>query len=130
MTPQSDIDGDTVPDTLDPDNDGDSCSDLKELQTAPGSEIRGGRRDPMNRWDFFDPDGNRTVDLNDIFAVAYKYGADSNATGPGEPDGYDTRLDRSNPLPGAFLWALGPPNGTIDLSDIFAAAYQYGHSCS
>jgi hypothetical protein len=130
MSLESDVDGDTLPDALDLDNDGDGCSDVKELQTAVASEMRGGRRDPMSRWDFFDTDGNLTVDLTDIFNVAYKYGADSNTTGFGEPDGYDVRLDRSDPPPGAPFWAPGPPNGTIDLSDIFAVAYQYGHSCS
>jgi hypothetical protein len=105
------------------DDDADGCTDTQEL--AANAEL-GGLRDPLNPWDFFDTDGNKQIDLfYDIFGVAYAYG-----THTGEP-GYSTALDRSAQPPGAFVWEMGPPNGTIDLfTDIFGVAYQYGHHCT
>lgn len=126
----NDLDGDTVADPFDPDDDGDTCLDVMEMRHGRNSEASGGKRNPDNPWDFFDTDGSGTIDIDDIFNVAFKYGADADTTGFGEPDGYSTALDRSEQAPGAPFWATGPPDGIIDLStDIFAMASQYGHAC-
>ena len=114
------------------DLDGDGCASGKEQQTAVGSEATGGRRNYRNRWDFFDPNGDKTVDLlNDVFAVAGVFGADADSDPPGEPDGYNPLLDRSPPDPGMDPWDMQAPDGTIDLlTDIFGVAKQFGHNCS
>jgi hypothetical protein len=118
----ADTDGDTIPDVSDPDDDNDGCPDQKELQTAAGSELTGGRRDPRNRWDYFNPthDGQNRVD--DILAVVQHFGKNQ-----GDP-GYSTDYDRT--YVGPNLWNLGPPNGRIRVTDILAAVYQYHHDCS
>ena len=109
-----------------PDTDNDGCTDKAEIATSPGSEQFGGRRDPLDSWDFFDTDGNKQIDLiYDIFNVAGAFGLT-----PADA-GYSTALDRSAPSPGALPWAMGPPDGIIDLNtDIFGVAFQFGHDCS
>jgi acyl-homoserine lactone acylase PvdQ len=104
------------------DTDGDGCTDAQENGL---DEALGGRRNYLNEWDFYDIDGNELIDLfNDIFAVAEGFGQV-----PGD-GGYSTALDRSAAPPGADVWDMGPPNGTIDLFvDIFGVAYQFGHRC-
>jgi polyhydroxybutyrate depolymerase len=128
----SDIDGDTVPDLLDADNDNDGCLDSAELEQMPGSEATGGLRDANNPYDFYDTSGDKVVDLfTDIFAVADAFGADADTVGIGEPDVYDPALDRSAPDPGGPVWEMHAPDGVIDLfTDIFGVAYQFGHDCS
>ncbi|MEX2158554.1 MAG: flexitail domain-containing putative surface protein [Dehalococcoidia bacterium] len=115
--------GDASSDPCISDDDSDGCTDTQEL--GPDAEL-GGLRDPINPWDFFDTDGNKQIDLfYDIFGVAYAYGQET-----GDP-GYSTALDRSAAAPGAFVWEMGPPDGTIDLFiDIFGVAFQYGHDCT
>ncbi|MDZ4277743.1 MAG: flexitail domain-containing putative surface protein [Dehalococcoidia bacterium] len=105
------------------DTDLDGCSDKAELQSAAGSEVTGGRRDPMNPWDFYDTDNNQVVDLFiDIFGVAGQFG--STAQLP--------KLDRGAPLNGSKgAWNIHGPDKTIDLfNDIFGVANQFGHDCS
>ena len=130
--PLSDLDGDTVPDLYDDDNDNDGCTDAAEAQLAPGSEATGGRRNAKNPYDLYDTDGNKDIDLFiDIFAVAFAFGDDADSDPPGEPDGYDANLDRSAPLAGDDPWDMQAPDGVIDLfTDVFGVAYQYGHSCA
>ena len=130
--PLSDLDGDTVPDLYDDDNDNDGCTDAAEAQLAAGSEATGGLRNAKNPYDFYDTDGNEEIDLFiDIFGVAFAFGDDADSDPPGEPDGYDANLDRSAPLPGDDPWDMQGPDGVIDLfTDIFGVAYQYGHSCA
>lgn len=152
--PDSDADGlldqdelfSTDTERLIPDTDGDGCMDGAELGSDPAY---GGQRDPLNFWDFFDtPDdqGTRdgTVDLmKDLFGVLFRFGAeDGNGTAapnrdsdpsamPPPPPAYAPAFDRSPPPPGATLWELAPPDGTIDLfTDIFGMVAQYGHSCA
>jgi hypothetical protein len=104
------------------DSDGDGCTDAQELGT---NEELGGRRNPLNPYDFYDTDGNGTVDLFiDIFAVAGAYGALY-----GAPSGYDISLDRGPPY-GEDVWDLRGADGLIDLfTDIFGVAFQFGHTC-
>jgi len=109
------------------DTDGDGCSDGEELGAV---EMFGGRRDPMNPYDFYDIDGNGLIDLFiDIFGVAGIFGADADALPPGEPDGYLAGYDRGPPY--ANNWNLTGPDGLIDLfNDIFGVAFQFGHDCT
>jgi hypothetical protein len=125
----ADFDGDLLCDSVDIDDDNDGCTDEQELGL---NELTGGRRDPLNPYDFYDVDGNKQIDLFiDIFTVAYAYGDDADDTGPGEPDGYDASLDRSAAPIGMDVWDMGAPDGTIDLFiDIFGVAFQYGHHCT
>lgn len=103
------------------DTDGDGCSDGEELGPA---EMFGGRRDPMNGFDFYDINGDRAIDLFiDIFGVAGLFGASA----PGPP--YIASYDRGPPY--ANVWNITGPDGTIDLFiDIFGVAYQFGHDCT
>ncbi|MDZ4278011.1 MAG: flexitail domain-containing putative surface protein, partial [Dehalococcoidia bacterium] len=105
------------------DTDLDGCSDKAELQSALGSEVTGGRRDPLNPWDFYDTDNNQVVDLFiDIFGVAGQFG--STAQLP--------KLDRGPPINGSKgAWNIHGPDKTIDLfNDIFGVANQFGHDCT
>ncbi|MEX2159255.1 MAG: flexitail domain-containing putative surface protein, partial [Dehalococcoidia bacterium] len=115
--------------TTDPcmaDTDGDRCTDGAEVRVTPGSEETGGRRDPMNPWDFYDTDGSGAIDLfHDIFGVASRYGLK-----PADA-GYAASFDRSAAAAGQLTWEMGPPDGTIDLfTDIFGVTFQYGHHCT
>jgi hypothetical protein len=133
-----DDDGDGAPDEEekeygsnphDPDSDKDGCMDGEELNNEPN---HGGHRDPTNHWDFYDIDGNGTIDLFiDIFTVAEAYG-------PADGPDYVLDFDRSSPPDASEQpdpskrepWDMGPPNGAIDLfTDVFGSAKQFGHHC-
>ncbi len=106
------------------DTDGDGCPDVRERQTAIGSELTGGRRDPNNPWDHFDPEKVNTPHIQsaaDIVIVVQHYGLNA-----GDP-GYSTAFDRT--ALGPNLWNLGPPDGLIRAADILAAVKQFGHNC-
>ncbi|MDZ4279106.1 MAG: flexitail domain-containing putative surface protein, partial [Dehalococcoidia bacterium] len=113
------------------DLDHDGCT--YDEETGPDEGL-GGQRDPDNRWDFYDIDGNRTVDLfGDIFGVAFAFGQEL-----GGPD-YSPEKDRSLP-PTAKVepdpakrqpWDMRVPDGVIDLFvDVFGVALQFGHECT
>ncbi len=108
-----------------PDIDGDGCPDANELQTAVGSQTSGGRRDPYNRYDYFDPTQNGQNRVNDIVAVVNQYHNDDL---PGPID-YDSLTDRTG-APGGDAWDLTAPNGQQRVDDILAAVKQYHHDCS
>jgi hypothetical protein len=120
-----------------PDADSDGCSDAREEQTAAGSEVTGGRRDPNDFWDFFDtPDNSnvrdRAVTVADIGRVASRFGStgspgiDPLSAKPPAP-AYHTAFDRSPAI--GDPWDLGPPGGSITAGDIGATVAQFGHSC-
>ena len=110
--------GTFITDPLNADTDDDACPDAAELGA---DERQGGRRDPTNHWDYFNPtqDGKNRVD--DILAVVQRFGKDA-----GDP-AYDTRYDRTSIGPN--FWNLGPPDGKIRVPDILASIRQFGHDC-
>jgi hypothetical protein len=101
-----------------PDTDGDGCADGREV--GPDERL-GGRRDPTNPWDYFNPTGDGMTRVDDIVAVVGHYAKDL-----GNP-AYDTRYDRTYLGPDA--WDLGPPDGLIRVVEILAIVRQFGHDC-
>jgi hypothetical protein len=101
------------------DTDGDGCSDGHEVGN---NELLGGRRNPTNSYDYFNPshDGQNRVD--DILDVVHQYFIDS-----GNPN-YNPDTDRT--LVGPLAWNLGPPNGQQRVDDILNEVKQYYHDCS
>jgi acyl-homoserine-lactone acylase len=98
--------------------DGDGCSDSQEL--GP-DELLGGRRDPTNRWDYFNPTGDGENRVDDVLAVVDHY-----FLAEGEP-GYSDNYDRS--YVGPNDWNLGPPSGRVLVDDILHAVRAYFHDC-
>jgi hypothetical protein len=110
----------------DRDSDGDGCPDKRELaDTAGGVGTGGGLRDPMNRWDYFNPEKANTPQAQtvaDILYVVGKYGKNQgNAL-------YTIDADRTA-LIGGNTWNLGPPDGQQTVADILAAVKQYNQNC-
>lgn len=100
------------------DSDGDGCADGVEF--GPRA-IEGGRRDPTNPWDYFNPTGDGENRIDDLLIVlSHYYLAD------GDP-GYEERYDRSYLGPNA--WNLGPPDGQVRADDILHALRNFGHDC-
>jgi hypothetical protein len=138
--PDGDLEGDTITNAVDPDDDNDGCSDVAEQQTLPGSEATGGRRHPHNIWDFFDtpvgPSGTRdsVVSGGDIGGVVARFGTVGDLGGdpltPAPLPGYHTAFDRGGAIPGSNTWNLLPPNGSISGGDIAAVVAQFGHTCA
>ena len=133
-----DFDGDTLCDDVDDDDDNDGCLDLAELQTAPGSQMTGGGRDPLYYWDFMDmwvnKQKDRRVNIIDIGALVNRFGGAGDPGGdPLDPPqaltGYHVSADRSPPI-GLNLWNAGPPDGDINIIEIGLAVVQFGHNCS
>ncbi len=130
-------DGTPTP-TIDPsvDTDGDGCTDAQELGSDPGL---GGLRDPANFWDFFDtPDAanvrDKAINLVDIFRVANRFGATGDSgidplSAPLAAPAYHPAFDRGDQI-GDNLWNLGPADGAVALTDVFAIATQFGHTCA
>ena len=118
--------GTFMTDPLNADTDGDGCTDGAEVGA---DETRGGRRDPLNRYDFYDVNGDAQVDvLNDLLPVilAYLQGPlDFGGPGPN----YTTAKDRGA-LVGANSWNRAGPDGHIDvLNDLLPMIFQFGHDC-
>ncbi|MCH7511969.1 MAG: FG-GAP repeat protein, partial [Chloroflexi bacterium] len=150
-TPLPDKDGDTLPDAVEsntgvfvsltdtgtdpnnPDTDGDGCSDGEEL--APKSEAaRGGGRNPLYFWDFFDPTGNGAVGFTDFLALLLRNGAvgDPNIdplSEPPPPPAYHPRFDRGGQIPGGNLWEERPANGSIGFTDFLSLVRQQRATC-
>jgi hypothetical protein len=120
-------------DAVDPDDDNDRCGDVSEQQTAPGSEVIGGRRNYHNFWDFFDPTRDKAVSGIDFFALLERFGSKGNpAIDPLSPvpakPAYHTRFDRGTSA-GPDLWNLTAPNGSIGGTDFFSILAQFQHVC-
>jgi hypothetical protein len=104
------------------DSDGDGCPDQVELKNAQGS---GGLRDPLNRWDLFNPEKVNTPHkqtVSDILKVNAQYGINQ-----GNP-AYTIDTDRTVII-GGNVWTLGPPDGQQTVADTLAANKQYNHNC-
>jgi len=100
------------------DSDGDGCSDTEEMGT---DVTRGGRRDPTNLWDFYDVDGSKRVDSVDLLLVRTHF----NSGGPTPLA--DRKYDRSA---GNDNWAPGPPDNSIDATDVGLVRQSFGHDCT
>jgi len=101
------------------DTDGDGCTDQQE--NGP-DEYLGGRRNFLNRWDYFNPTRDKQNRIDDILAVVDHYAHDV-----GDPL-YDFQSDRT--FWGPNRWNLGPPDGKIRVDDILEAIGQYHHDCA
>ena len=124
------------------DTDQDGCSDGVEV--GP-NEIAGGRRDPLNFWDFAGQwtggMRNGTVTVGDLGAVVSRFGTVQDPvlteeeaiaqalTPPVAATGYHASADR-NGSAGPNPWNLLPPNGTITVGDLGVVAVQFGHTCA
>ena len=121
------------------DADKDGCSNVRESETSPGSQVFGGLRDPNKFWDFFDTPNlangrDRAITVVDIFNIVERFGSTGNplidplSVPPFAPD-YHTAFDRSPPDPGGAEWNLQAADGVIAVGDIFSAVAQFGHTC-
>ena len=113
------------------DFDGDGCVNSVETQTDQDSEVSGGLRDWTNKWDFFDVNGDHTIDVpNDLLPVILAY-----QQGPNDPGGpgplYSEAKDRGPAIAGAqFAWQRTAPDGSIDVpNDLLPIILQYFHDC-
>lgn len=104
------------------DSDDDGCDDAQEQGLSPDA---GGRRDPLDPWDFYDVTSNGAIDLSDTLAVLGKFGLQ-----PGNA-GYDAAFDRvrGDPDPWRTTAATGAHAG-IDLEDALANLASFGHTCA
>jgi hypothetical protein len=104
--------------------DGDQCTTREELGTVASA---GGLRDPFNPYDFFNPNKMGGVDVDDIFFISAPGRIFSSPPAPL----YTTNADRASVAgrPGPNGWNAGPPNGVIDIDDIFSASAAFAHNC-
>jgi len=112
------------------DSDGDGCADAREQQTSMGSELSGGRRNPNNPNDYFNPSGDLKNRVDDILLTVLQYFMDDLDGNPGLPPyfpGYTPVTDRT--LKGPDLWRTGPPNGLQRVDDILNSVNSYFHDC-
>lgn len=100
------------------DTDQDRCTNGQELGA---DETDGGRRNPLNPWDYFNPTGDGQNRVDDVLDVLGRY-----YTHNGDPD-YSQEADRT--LLGPDPWDLGPPNGRILVDDVLHAVKSYMHDC-
>ncbi len=127
---------------LDPtvDSDLDGCRNEQELGS---NQAIGGRRDPLNFWDFYDvPTGtwpnvsrNKAVAASDYFAVLARSGSSGSTaidplSPPAAPPAYHTAYDRTAPQAGADAWDSGAPDGVINSIDASTVLAQFGHTCA
>jgi len=114
----ADTDHDGVADGRD-DNDGDRCANAKELGQEP---TKGGGRDPLDGWDYFNPTFDGLNRSDDVLAVISQYFVDEGEAG------YSAAYDRT--LVGAKAWMVGAPDGRGRIDDVVAIVRQYGHDCA
>jgi subtilisin family serine protease len=112
------------------DYDGDGCPNGKEFGA---NEHAGGRRNPLNPWDYFNPTHDGVNSVDDILAVVAQYNKNQYLPSPPNPPNtpnpaYTQDTDRS--YIGPNLWNLGPPDGQQRVDDILMAVAQYNHNCS
>jgi hypothetical protein len=117
------------------DADGDGCTAKRE--GSPNPEYGGARSDD-NVWDFFDtPNASNVRDgavtAPDFFRILQRFGAtgapvDPLSAPPPAP-AYHAAFDRG-PSSGPNPWNLTAADGSIAVTDFFAAVAQFGHSCA
>jgi sugar lactone lactonase YvrE len=132
-TPCPDLDGDTICDSVDTDIDGDGCPNVKEQQTAPGSQYSGGLRDYLDPWDYFNPTQDGLNKVDDILATVNAYFDDDDDGNPGLPPyepGYNPNTDRANMAAAPNAWNTGAPDGLQRVQDILHSVKSYFHDCS
>jgi alkaline phosphatase D len=106
-------------DPVNPDTDGDHCGDGAEL----GSDyLRGGQRNPLDKWDYFNPSGDGRNRIDDVLQVVHQFFVDS-----ANPD-YTLATDRT--LAGPEAWRTGPPDGKQRVDDILAAVHNFFNDCT
>lgn len=126
-----------VTDPLSLDTDQDGCADSEELGFT---QNLGGRRDPINFWDFFSvPTGpslirDKAVAIGDIIAVVARFGSSGDPdidplSPPPPPPAYHTAYDRTDDPDSTEAWDLLDPNGSITIEDIIRVVQSFGHSC-
>jgi hypothetical protein len=116
----------------DADTDGDGCPDIREQQTATGSQLSGGRRSYLNPYDYFNPTHDHENRLDDVLMVVQAYYNDDSDDNPGEPPyapGYNPDTDRADDPAYAEDWRLLAGNGYQRVGDILAVIRQYFHDC-
>ena len=136
--PRGDFDGDTVANHIDLDDDNDGCTDEQEL--GP-NETLGGRRNPSDFWDFFDPTRDGAITLLDFLAVLQRFNtADDDGQAPINrnsdpittpdpgPGNYHPLFDRGG-FVGPNGWNQAPADGVIAFGDFLALIVQFAHSC-
>jgi len=106
-----------------PDIDGDGCSDPREQQTEPGSELSGGLRDDQNPGDYFNPTHDHMNRIDDVLMVVDQYYIDV-----GNPN-YNSDTDRVLPEGAPHPWSLQGGNGEQRVDDILNMVKQYYHDC-
>ena len=104
------------------DSDGDGCPDHDEKFLG---ETRGGKRNYLNPYDYFNPTHDLMNRVDDIITVVEQYYIDQ-----GMP-GYDPNTDRTDdPAFGPEQpWRLLGPNGLQRVDDILHAVKQFFHDC-
>lgn len=134
-----DTDGDTLINSIDPNDDNDGCTDEQEIGLNP---LLGGLRDPHNYWDFFDPNLDQQVAFVDFLLVLQHFNTDDGGglapinrfsdplltPDPG-PGNYHPLFDRG-PVIGLNGWNVGPPDGTVSFTDFLTLLVQFSHSCA
>ena len=113
--------------------DADGCPDVKEQQTAPGSQTSGGLRDYLNPYDYFNPSGDGQNRVDDILLVVAQYfddDLDGNPVLPPYSPGYNPDMDRTDDPGSSEAWDLLGPNGQQRVDDILNIVKQYFHDCS
>ena len=115
------------------DHDRDGCDDKVEITSStPGN---GGIRDPLNKWDFFDPTRDGSVAGTDFFALLGRFNTSGDPSlDPFNPtlpaSGYHPRFDRGPSVDGSASHVLSPANGTIAGTDFFSVLGQFATTCA
>jgi hypothetical protein len=133
------------------DQDGDGCRDVDEQLANVGSQLSGGRRNPLKYWDVYDaPTGtypnlakDHSIAGTDFFAIIARFGATGTppstaaeiANIPMNPaPGYHPVFDRnaaSNPPDPSYggAWNTTRADGAISGTDFFGVLAGFGMVC-
>ena len=107
-------------DPCDNDTDGDRCGDGAEL--GP-DEAAGGRRDPLNFWDFYDVTGDGAIDLDDVIDVLSFFGNSALPETPGN-------LRDRDFVGSEFRWQTYETDDGVDIYDAIVNMESFGHNCA